>query len=174
MTSELYQAKIAIPFRVVIIGGLLFLLLAPGRPPLGLEWVAFSIVITTGGSLLIVWQSISRGISVIRLCGNFIYLLTTLILLFSIIYLHYGTAKYFNMPLTHLDAVYFTVGTLSTAGTGNISATSELIRGIQTVQFIVDLIYTLIAVALVLARITSSGNDATGRPSPEQMRGLSE
>jgi Ion channel len=49
---------------------------------------------------------------------------SVLLVVFSTLYWSYGTSANFSEPLTRLDAIYFSVGTLSTAGTGNISAVS--------------------------------------------------
>jgi bacteriorhodopsin len=67
----------------------------------------------------------------------------------------YGTTSNFSVQLSHLDAIYFSVGTLTTAGTGNIVATSEIARGIQTIQMILDLILVVFAVTLVLSALSS-------------------
>jgi hypothetical protein len=44
---------------------------------------------------------------------------------FSYIYWSYGSLANFNVQLSHLDSFYFALGTLATAGTGNISAINE-------------------------------------------------
>jgi hypothetical protein len=74
---------------------------------------------------------------------------------FSLLYWNYGTTANFSQSLSHLDAIYFTVGTLSTAGTGNIVPTSQLGRGLQTAQMIIDIFFLVVAVSLVLARLAS-------------------
>jgi hypothetical protein len=56
------------------------------------------------------------------------------------------------MRLTHLDAIYFAVGTFSTAGTGNIVAISESARFIQTAEMIVGMVFVLLTVAAVVGR----------------------
>ena len=75
-------------------------------------------------------------------------LISVFLLIFSEIYWSYGTAKNFGINLSHLDAFYFALGTFTTAGTGNISATSEQARGIQTLQMglgflIIGIVFTL-------------------------------
>lgn len=81
------------------------------------------------------------------------YYLVVFIWMFSLVYWAYGTAKNFSVPLTRLDALYFTIGTLSSAGTGNLAPASQLARGIQTLQMILDLGFILVAVTLVVARL---------------------
>jgi Ion channel len=73
---------------------------------------------------------------------------------FSILYWSYGTTGNFTEHLTRLDAIYFAVGTLSTAGTGNISAVSQLARGLQGLQMALDIGFTVFAVALAVAEIS--------------------
>jgi hypothetical protein len=84
-----------------------------------------------------------------------IYYLTVFIAMFSVLYWNYGSRSNFNIQLTHWDAVYFTIGTLSTAGTGNIVATSEVTREIQGLQMLLDLGFLLVAVTLVINRFAS-------------------
>jgi hypothetical protein len=84
-----------------------------------------------------------------------LYIFSLLLQLFSYIYWSYGTTKNFSMNLSHLDSFYLALGTLTTAGTGAISATSETARGIQTLQIGLDLIFVGIVVSLVLARYSN-------------------
>jgi hypothetical protein len=74
---------------------------------------------------------------------------------FSFFYWSHGTNVNFSQPLSHLDAVYFTVGTLSTAGTGNISATSEWSRGVQTAQMFIDMAFVLFGLAFLVSRLAT-------------------
>ena len=82
-----------------------------------------------------------------------IYSLSALTFEFSALYWGYGETPNFSTGLTRLDAVYFSVGTLTTAGTGNISATSELARGLQTAQMVLDFALVVFAVAIVTPRL---------------------
>jgi hypothetical protein len=76
---------------------------------------------------------------------------------FSFLYWSRGTRVNFSLPLSHLDAVYFTVGTLATAGTGNISATSEWSRGVQTAQMFVNMAFVLFGLAFLVSRLATKG-----------------
>lgn len=80
------------------------------------------------------------------------YVLSLLLQLFSFMYWADGTTNNFSTRLSHLDAFYFALGTLTTAGTGDISAISETARGLQTLQMGFDLALIGFVVALVLAR----------------------
>jgi len=75
---------------------------------------------------------------------------------FSFLYWSYGSTINFTVSLGRLDAVYFTLGTLTTAGTGNISATSEASRYIQSLQMVLDLALMVFAASLLIARFASS------------------
>jgi hypothetical protein len=89
-------------------------------------------------------------IAVMLLCG-----FSSLLATFSTLYWNYGIAGNFTERLTRLDAIYFSVGTLSTAGTGNISAVSQVARGLQTMQMILDVGFVVFAVSLAIAAISS-------------------
>ena len=73
---------------------------------------------------------------------------------FSSIYYSYGTDHNWSIPLTHLDAVFISFGTLTTVGTGDIQPKSELARGLLTAQMGVDLIAVTLLTAFVLHRFT--------------------
>lgn len=57
---------------------------------------------------------------------------------------------------SHLDAVYFAVGTLSTAGSGQVSPSSQLCRGLATGQMVIGMIVLGFIVAGVAARLIQS------------------
>lgn len=79
---------------------------------------------------------------------------------FSWLYWSYGSTANFTVNLSRLDAVYFTLGTLTTAGTGNISATTEASRFIQSLQMVLDLGLMVFAASLLIAKFTSSDEPA--------------
>jgi hypothetical protein len=83
------------------------------------------------------------------------YAFATLLLLFSTLYLQDGTTRNFNYKLSHLDAIYFALGTLSTAGTGNIVAISETARTIQSLQMGVDFGLTALVIGVFVSRLGS-------------------
>ena len=71
---------------------------------------------------------------------------------FTCTYYLIGTNDNFSAQLTHVDAIYFTVGTLTTAGTGSRSATSQLSRTLVSVQMIVDLIFLAVTVVIAIQK----------------------
>ena len=116
----------------------------------GTETVIVAIMIVVTAMLLIP----AIGDTVPGTVLGLVYAFSALTYLFSAIYWGYGGAPNFSVSLTRLDAVYFSVGTLTTAGTGNISATSELSRGLQTAQMALDFVLVVFVVAIVMPRLT--------------------
>jgi hypothetical protein len=94
-----------------------------------------------------------------------ILLFSLILQLFSYMYWAYGTTSDFSVSLSHLDAFYFSLGTLTTAGTGNISAISETARRLQSLQMGIDFILIGFVVVLVLTRY-SNLLDRPQRPKP--------
>jgi len=88
-----------------------------------------------------------------------------LVLGFSSVYLtmsHQGTQ--FNGLHTRLDAVYFTVTTLSTVGFGDITATGQWARAFVTLQIVLD--FTFVAVTIrVLGNVTRRRIDEQSKTS---------
>jgi hypothetical protein len=78
-----------------------------------------------------------------------------LVFCFSVFYWSDGTAKNWYVPhndgLTHLDAVYIALGTLTT-GTGVIHATSQSAQRLLTFQLGIDLVVFTIIAGLVVQR----------------------
>jgi ion channel len=60
----------------------------------------------------------------------------------------------FSQPLTHTDALYFTVTVFATVGFGDITATSEAARLVVTGQMIIDLIILGIGARVILGAVT--------------------
>jgi hypothetical protein len=87
---------------------------------------------------------------------------------FSVFYVSLGTKHNFNIPLTRLDALYFTIGTLTTAGTGNIVATSESVRRIQAIQMGLDFLLIAVAITLVLAKLSTMFKVSRSEPTQEE------
>jgi len=109
-------------------------------------------------ALLLLWGVLGlaamalAGVKLPRLVLGLLSTLSLLLVTFSWFYWEYGDTANFTRPLTHLDALYFTLGTLTTAGTGSFAATSQTAVGIQTAQMAVDLTLTLFVAGVVVAR----------------------
>ncbi len=74
-------------------------------------------------------------------------------------YWAYGAAKNWNITLSRWDAFYVAVGTLTTAGTGNISANSDFARRLLTLQMGLDFVILTFVVGIVIYNFTD-------RPKP--------
>ena len=135
---------------------------------------AITTVINLSIPVILVIFLLQRNARRLDLLVAFLFSILTLTVNFSNLYWLYGYPPNFNFHLSHLDGVYFSLGTLSTAGTGNISATSEVTRGIQSIQMALDLILLTFVAALVLARLTTRSakspaitpDDSIRPPSP--------
>ncbi len=77
----------------------------------------------------------------------------------------------FNQPLTHTDALYFTVTTFSTVGFGDIVATAQTTRLIVTGQMIVDLVILGVGAKVILGAITRGRQRQPESEGSEQQRG---
>lgn len=99
--------------------------------------------------------SVTRFGSIMDIVADIITSLSVLVATFSTLYWNYGLLSNFTEQLTRLDAIYFTIGTLTTAGTGTISAVSQTARTLQGLQMVLDLGLIVFAVALAIAEISS-------------------
>lgn len=76
----------------------------------------------------------------------------TIALVFANIYWAIGTKVNFGVELSRVDALYFSLGTLTTAGTGTIAPTSSFARGLVSVQMALDFAFVATAVTIVITR----------------------
>jgi hypothetical protein len=90
---------------------------------------------------------------------------------FAQIYWGYGTGGNFNEHITRFRAVYFAIGTLSTAGTGNIFAVSTAAQATQMAQEVVDLLLLAFGVGALVARFTIPLRAPTDRATGTRVRG---
>ena len=84
--------------------------------------------------------------------------LPVFLLLFASTYLVTATesAGSFSQPLTHTDALYFTVTVFATVGFGDITAKTEAARLVVTGQMILDLIIIGIGAKIILGAVRQS------------------
>ena len=121
----------------------------PFDPPGGIAFIAalaWTIV------LLVITARRTRGFTWILGAALANAFLETVVI-FAGFYWHFGTRGNFNVTLSHIDALYFTLGTLTTAGTGSIVPDSQLIRSLASVQMILDLLLVTGAAALAISRL---------------------
>jgi len=123
---------------------------APGRASVdGVVYVVAFLVI-----LPLIWLVASRRFRPVVTAFVLAYGFAVLLETFTLIYWYHGTSRNFGIPLSHFDAFYFALGTLTT-GTGSISAISEASRRIQTTQMVIDLVFIGFIVALLMARYST-------------------
>jgi len=95
----------------------------------------------------------ARGVTialVVSLSNAFLLLVVA----FAGLYYRFGMTNNFAAPMeTHIDALYFTLGILTTAGTGNISPVGQLSRGLVGIQMFIDLVFITIAVSIAVTRL---------------------
>jgi voltage-gated potassium channel len=151
------RTRFALPPLVVtcLLWGIFFVYGSPFTSHVYLGFV--NIIITVMLVVLVTAQliSVSRSGDLINIVIMLLTSFSSLVATFSTLYGNYGTTGNFSEGLTRLDAIYFTVGTLATAGTGNISAISQTARGLQTLQMVLDIGFLVFAVSLVVAKISS-------------------
>jgi hypothetical protein len=125
-------------------------------------WAILSIVLALAVNLVLIVLSV-RPSDLIGVIPVFVSAVLVVIGTFSYYYWEYGTTKEFHIKLTHFDAFYFAIGTLST-GTGNISAISTTSRVLQSLQMITDFILIVFIAAAIFARISKrwSGKEEIG------------
>lgn len=87
--------------------------------------------------------------------------------LFAGAYWSEGNAQNFSEPLSRLDAVYITVGTLTTAGTGTFTAQSEGARAMQLIEMLIGPALILVSIAAVVHRyVTDPETPLQAVPDP--------
>jgi hypothetical protein len=141
-------------------GGLLCHLRAlPARAP----WtVAPSLIVTIPGIIFALKMLLSLSYSsydAFDLLEILAAVVASVVVVFAIWCWAIGTSTNFTLSgrshphsLTRLDAIYFAAGTLTSAGTGNIYARSELATAVQGVQMTVDLVLFVLVVTVVVLR----------------------
>jgi hypothetical protein len=147
--------------RVLILGALIFGFLTQPQDASFNFWLIGGFALVSAASIVsIVAKYMNLVSSRLGIYFDLVFYLLAFVSMFSLIYWTYGTSHNFSTQLTHLDAIYFTMGTLSTAGTGNIVPVSELARGLQTLQMLLDLGFLLVAVTLVVGRLAADRADS--------------
>ena len=95
----------------------------------------------------------------------------TLALVFANVYWAIGTKVNFGVELSRVDALYFSLGTLTTAGTGTIAPISSFARGLVSVQMALDFVFVATAVTIVVTRwsekLSAKNQPASQPPAAE-------
>jgi hypothetical protein len=114
------------------------------QDPIDIGIIAISIA-TAIVSLIVMLIKRASGLSVAIM---FVNAILATIGAFAWIYWDSGSTVNFSIRLSHLDAVYFALGSLTT-GSGNVFARSEYSRTVQTVQLVFDLVLMGFAAGVV-------------------------
>ena len=137
-----------------------FLLTTRGVPHSYIYNAIFQII---GNIVLVAWLCFGRFRPVLTAIA-LMYTFSLILQLFSYIYWSYGADGNFTTTLTHLDSFYFALGTLTTAGTGNIAPLNETTRGLQALQMGLDFALISFVVVLVLTRYSDLLNGPEAAP----------
>ena len=91
------------------------------------------------------------------------------LLLFASVYVVMATisASNFSEPLTHTDALYFTVTVFSTVGFGDITAKTEAARLVVTSQMITDLLIIGLGLRVIIGAVTRSRQQRPDHAEPD-------
>jgi hypothetical protein len=131
--------------------------------------VFFEIVLIVLGVMFLLYTGVHKAAHLRYLLLALFNATGVLVAGFSLLYWSHATQAdaNFTQPLSHhLDAVYFTLGTLSTLGT-DIYAKSQWARAVQTVQMGLDVVFLTFGVAFFLHRLTTNTprrEEATNTP----------
>lgn len=137
--------------------------------PGGLGFVAVFALISLFGVVQLVRAARSERLGVLVMA--FIVVVSMILGNFAQIYWGYGTDGNFNEHITRFRAVYFAIGTLSTAGTGNIVAISTAAQATQMAQQVVDLLLLAFGVGALVARFAMPLHATPDGPAGTQVRG---
>lgn len=88
-----------------------------------------------------------------------------LLFIFSVTYvvMDAQTSGAFNVPLTRLDSLYFTVTVFGTVGFGDITAVSQTARAIVTVQMLFDFVFLGVAVRAIASAVEIGRRRVAGK-----------
>ena len=110
--------------------------------------------IATAGLLLLPILSASRGHPPRLLLAGVAYALSVMVGIFASTYWDAGSTRNWGVPLSRLDALYVALGTLTTAGTGQIAPRTETARGLVTAQLIVEVVLVPILLGVVVFAVS--------------------
>jgi voltage-gated potassium channel len=111
------------------------------------------LVVLIGFQVHLIIRSRFPGLRAVEALG---FTIPLFLLIFASTYLVMATISVgsFNQPLTHTDALYFTVTVFATVGFGDIVPKSETTRLIVTGQMAADLIIIGIGAKIILGAVT--------------------
>ncbi len=131
----------------------IFALSGPRQQPLAgrtFELIALAAI----GAVVLVWYT-RNAMSRWDLVVVTVFFISLLIVSFAWLYWGYGTKGNFSRDLSKWDAVYFALGTFTTAGTGGLEAKTELAEALVSCQLVLDFVWVAGAVTLVVNKLGS-------------------
>ncbi len=105
------------------------------------------------GSLLAATAMVQPTWNALLMAANMLFIV---VVGFGGLYYEIGKASNWGLTLTHLDAIYVALGTLSTAGTGNIAPISETSRCLVSLQMGADIVVVVLALGVLVGRISQA------------------
>jgi voltage-gated potassium channel len=81
-----------------------------------------------------------------------VYVFLLIVESFADLYWIMGTTANFSVELSRWGAIYFALGTLTTAGTGTIAPTSDFARALVSGQMLLDLGFVTYVLGIAVAR----------------------
>jgi predicted transcriptional regulator len=146
------------------------LVLMFASPPIGLSgsvaaWTVFALAMLAccAGALLLIttvvyaeWVVIKYGVAGLVSeagCGT-----VAVLSVFAYLYWLLGSLRpaSFNLPLSRVDAIYFTLGTFTTTGTGRFAAQSSLAELLVCCQIVLGWGFVAVLVALLVPRVAAA------------------
>jgi hypothetical protein len=163
--------------RLLVLAVVVVLFLATGRDQAGLTVFTLSgtdvaplrdIIVAVSVAYIVIVLVVSpfellahaRSATRPELLGRFAYLFILLSFGFSLIYYDLGSKQLWTPnDLSHISAIYVTLGTIASNGFAGIEPKSDWIRGVISLQVIVDIVLVVFVGAVTLQRYGE-------RPSP--------
>jgi hypothetical protein len=113
-------------------------------------WLGLGLTLVTVALVLQIRSILHADYPELRAIEGVVFTVTVFVVVFSLVYLTLSSARpeSFTEELDRVSAFYYTTSILSTVGFGDISARTDVARGVATLQMLLDL--TLIA---LIARV---------------------
>lgn len=154
-------ARIAI--SLVLLFGAYFLLPAKSGADGTADWPYLLLTLVVFGVVvgLQVPAIVRARYPILRAVEALSMVITLYLLIFARVYLSNSLADpaIFSHPLNHISALYFTVTVFATVGFGDIVATTDAMRGLVTVQMLLN----LVVLGLIIRLLASAAQRGVAR-----------